>query len=166
MGEQLHFSMDGEFLTAIARDWFWNMDKPYKKCEELLLSCMMGGNEEEKRHVCQDIIEGRKKLVGVNEFELVDDNVHVRSLGQKVEELQHKMLVSQIREDMIVHPLKYIDRFAMSFDYDTLCKDVERHYIDYSYDSIKDYVIGDAGYLLVPEHDRNQVPRRKFRQPD
>ena len=49
MGEQLHFSMDGEFLTAIARDWFWNMDKPYKKCEELLLSCMMGGNEEEKR---------------------------------------------------------------------------------------------------------------------
>ena len=30
MGEQLHFSMDGEFLTAIARDWFWNMDKPYK----------------------------------------------------------------------------------------------------------------------------------------
>lgn len=48
MGEQLHFSMDGEFLTAIARDWFWNMDKPYKKCEELLLSCMMGGNEEKK----------------------------------------------------------------------------------------------------------------------
>lgn len=99
MGEQLHFSIDGEFLTAIARDWFWKMDKPYKKCEELLLSCMMGGNEEEKRHVCQDIIEGRKKLVGVNEFELVDDNVHVRSLGQKVEELQHKMLVNQIRED-------------------------------------------------------------------
>ena len=114
MGEQLHFSMDGEFLTAIARDWFWNMDKPYKKCEELLLSCMMGGNEEEKRHVCQDIIEGRKKLVGVNAFELVDDNVHVRSLGQKVEELQHKMLVNQIREDMIAHPLNYVDRFAMT----------------------------------------------------
>lgn len=114
MGEQLHFSMDGEFLTAIARDWFWNMDKPYKKCEELLLSCMMGGNEEEKRHVCQDIIEGRKRLVGVNEFELVDDNVHVRSLGQKVEELQHRMLVNQIREDMIAHPLNYVDRFAMT----------------------------------------------------
>lgn len=43
MGEQLHFSMDGEFLTAIARDWFWKMDKPYKKCEELLLSCMIAG---------------------------------------------------------------------------------------------------------------------------
>ena len=130
MGEQLHFSMDGEFLTAIARDWFWNMDKPYKKCEELLLSCMMGGNEEEKRHVCQDIIEGRKKLVGVNEFELVDDNVHVRSLGQKVEELQHKMLVNQIREDMIAHPLNYVDRFAMTDSYETLCTNAKHHYID------------------------------------
>ena len=137
MGEQLHFSMDGEFLTAIARDWFWNMDKPYKKCEELLLSCVMGGNEEEKRHVCQDIIEGRKKLVGVNEFELVDDNVHVRSLGQKVEELQHKMLVNQIREDMIAHPLNYVDRFAMTDSYETLCTNAKHHYIDEAFADIE-----------------------------
>ena len=146
MGEQLHFSMDGEFLTAIARDWFWNMDKPYKKCEELLLSCMMGGNEEEKRHVCQDIIEGRKKLVGVNEFELVDDNVHVRSLGQKVEELQPKMLVNQIREDMIAHPLNYVDRFAMTDSYETLCTNAKHHYIDCSYDGIKCFLYGKTGY--------------------
>lgn len=146
MGEQLHFSMDGEFLTAIARDWFWNMDKPYKKCEELLLSCMMGGNEEEKRYVCQDIIEGRKKLVGVNEFELVDDNVHVRSLGQKVEELQHKMLVNQIREDMIAHPLNYVDRFAMTDSYETLCTNAKHHYIDCSYDGIKCFLYGKTGY--------------------
>lgn len=138
--------MDGEFLTAIARDWFWNMDKPYKKCEELLLSCMMGGNEEEKRHVCQDIIEGRKKLVGVNEFELVDDNVHVRSLGQKVEELQHKMLVNQIREDMIAHPLNYVDRFAMTDSYETLCTNAKHHYIDCSYDGIKCFLYGKTGY--------------------
>lgn len=146
MGEQLHFSMDGEFLTAIARDWFWNMDKPYKKCEELLLSCMMGGNEEEKRHVCQDIIEGRKRLVGVNEFELVDDNVHVRSLGQKVEELQHRMLVNQIREDMIAHPLNYVDRFAMTDSYETLCTNAKHHYIDCSYDGIKCFLYGKTGY--------------------
>lgn len=146
MGKQLHFSMDGEFLTAIARDWFWNMDKPYKKCEELLLSCMMGGNEEKKRHVCQDIIEGWKKLVGVNEFELVDDNVHVRSLGQKVEELQHKMLVNQIREDMIAHPLNYVDRFAMTDSYETLCTNAKHHYIDCSYEGIKCFLYGKTGY--------------------
>ena len=146
MSERLNFAIDGEFLTNIARDWFWNMNKSYKKCEELLLSCMAGGSEEEKRHVCQDIIEGRKKLVGINEFELVDDNGKVRPLGQKVEELQRKMLVNQVREDMIAHPLKYLDRFAMPFDYDMFCRDVERDYIDGSYDGVKDYVIGDTGY--------------------
>lgn len=63
MGEQLHFSMDGEFLTAIERDWFWNMDKPYKKCEELLLSCMMGGNEEEKRMFARTLSKAGKDLL-------------------------------------------------------------------------------------------------------
>lgn len=42
MSEKLNFAIDGEFLTNIARDWFWNMNKSYKKCEELLLSCMAG----------------------------------------------------------------------------------------------------------------------------
>lgn len=51
MSERLNFAIDGEFLTNIARDWFWNMNKSYKKCEELLLSCMAGGSEEEKRHI-------------------------------------------------------------------------------------------------------------------
>lgn len=52
MSERLNFSIDGEFLTNVARDWFWNMNKPYKKCEELLFSCMEGGDKEEKRRVC------------------------------------------------------------------------------------------------------------------
>lgn len=146
MGEQLHFSMDGEFLTAIARDWFWNVDKPYKKCEELLLSCMVGDDDEQKRHICQDIIEGRKKLVGINEFELVDDNVRVRPITQKLEELQRKMLVSQIREDMIAHPLNYVDRFAMTDSYETLCNNAKHHYIDCSYHGIKSFLYGKAGY--------------------
>lgn len=51
MGEQLHFSMDGEFLTAIARDWFWNMDKPYKKCEELLLTGYADAQHSGSRHL-------------------------------------------------------------------------------------------------------------------
>lgn len=26
MSEKLNFAIDGEFLTNIARDWFWNMN--------------------------------------------------------------------------------------------------------------------------------------------
>lgn len=55
MSEKLNFAIDGEFLTNIARDWFWNMNKSYKKCEELLLSCMAGGSEEEKRHFARTL---------------------------------------------------------------------------------------------------------------
>ena len=97
-------------------------------------------------HINAQYIEGRKKLVGVNEFELVDDNVHVRSLGQKVEELQHRMLVNQIREDMIAHPLNYVDRFAMTDSYETLCTNAKHHYIDCSYDGIKCFLYGKTGY--------------------
>ena len=63
MGEQLHFSMDGEFLTAIARDWFWNMDKPYKKCEELLLSCMMGATRKKKGMFARTLSKAGKNLL-------------------------------------------------------------------------------------------------------
>lgn len=64
----------------------------------------------------------------------------------KMLDAMRKLLVNQIREDIIAHPLKYLDRFAMSFDYDTFCRDVERGYIEDSYDSVCDYIIGDTGY--------------------
>lgn len=81
--DELHFSIEGEFITNVARSWFWDEDKPYEKSEELLMSCMCGGSDTEKRVTCQDIIEGRKKLVGINEFELVDDNENVRPISKK-----------------------------------------------------------------------------------
>lgn len=65
---------------------------------------------------------------------------------QKVEELQHKMLVNQIREDMIAHPLNYVDRFAMTDSYETLCTNAKHHYIDCSYDGIKCFLYGKTGY--------------------
>ena len=37
---QLNFQIDGEFLTNIARNWFWKENKDYEKSEELLCSCM------------------------------------------------------------------------------------------------------------------------------
>lgn len=53
--DELHFSIEGEFITNVARSWFWDEDKPYEKSEELLMSCMCGGSDTEKRVTCQDI---------------------------------------------------------------------------------------------------------------
>ena len=39
---KISFSVEGEFITNLARDWFYNHKVPYKKVKELLLSCMAG----------------------------------------------------------------------------------------------------------------------------
>ena len=65
MKKSLSFSIDAAFLTDLARQWFWD-----EKCEELLMCCIDSSDiltADEKRHIYQDIIKGRKKLVGVNE---------------------------------------------------------------------------------------------------
>lgn len=38
--EYLQFKVDGEFVCKLARTWFWDENRPYEKCEELLLSCL------------------------------------------------------------------------------------------------------------------------------
>ena len=66
--ETIAFKVDGSFITDIARTWFWDENKPYEKCEELLLSCLGGTKStlDNLKWIVQQILEGRKKLVGVN----------------------------------------------------------------------------------------------------
>ncbi len=39
---EIVFNIDGNYITNLAREWFYLEKKPYKKVEELLLSCMCG----------------------------------------------------------------------------------------------------------------------------
>lgn len=112
--ETLSWSIDGEFICEIARTWFWDENRPYEKSEELLLSAL-GTDEitlEEKKRIAQDIIEGRKKLVGINTCTLEDDNERIRPISNKIEELKSKVLLNEIIEDMQVHALRYIDPYS------------------------------------------------------
>ena len=62
MEKTLHMSISGDFITRIARSWFWDENRPYEKSEALLL-CALNGNglsEDEMKVICRDIIEGRK----------------------------------------------------------------------------------------------------------
>ena len=43
--DYLQFKIDGEFICRLARTWFWDENRPYEKCEELLLDCL---NTDEK----------------------------------------------------------------------------------------------------------------------
>ncbi len=81
MGEiqTVSFSVHGDFITNIARLWYFDEDKPYSKCEELLLQCLAGTTltEKELKAIARDIMIGKKKLSGNTRdgtYGLQDDN--------------------------------------------------------------------------------------------
>lgn len=62
----LHWDVDGDFITNMARDWFYKERQPYSKVYELLLNCMQGSDEtieQLNRHV-DDILTFKSKLSG------------------------------------------------------------------------------------------------------
>lgn len=75
---KIGFDVEGEFITELARDWFYNHKVPYTKVKELLLSCM-AGTDIPKRKLIEyvgDILRFKKKFVGNtkdNTFALVED---------------------------------------------------------------------------------------------
>lgn len=62
----LRFGITGEFVTKIAREWFFLEGKDYKVVEELLLSCMCGTDipEGELKLMAQDILLGKAEFRG------------------------------------------------------------------------------------------------------
>lgn len=74
--KNLHFSVDGEFITKFARDRY--METNDKNVAIALLCRSLIGMP---RDVAEDIVLGKKKLIGVNEVSLEDDDVIVRPYG-------------------------------------------------------------------------------------
>lgn len=112
--ERIAFKVDGGFITTIARTWFWDENKPYEICEELLFNCL-GGTEstrDELKWIVQQILEGRKKLVGINEFELIDDNENIRPLSTKINNQFRKINIERIRTDMHNYMIAYVDPYS------------------------------------------------------
>lgn len=77
MSEALHFVIEGEFITKLAREAFW-LEQKYLYAEKLLLSCMYGTNlpEEQLKQNVKDILLGKRYLCGNSEtgITLKDDN--------------------------------------------------------------------------------------------
>ena len=112
--KHVSFQIDGEFVCDLARGWFWDEGREYAKCEELLLSCLVTDQItlEEKKKIVVEILEGRKKLVGVNHVSLVDDNARIRPLADKIEEYRKKEIIRKIEEDIQRRPLAYMDPYS------------------------------------------------------
>lgn len=64
--ETLCFSVQGEFITNIAREWIFYEGKEFEKIIDLLKSCMCESEMSEKqiRRYAEDVIIGRAELKG------------------------------------------------------------------------------------------------------
>lgn len=142
MKKSLSFSIDAAFLTDLARQWFWDEDRPYEKCEELLMCCIGSSDKltaDEKRHICQDIIEGRKKLVGVNECTIEEDGKRIRPISKKLEEQRMQILIREIKHDMEVHPLNYINYFSVDRNIEDFFDEYEKRGVVITKEIVESY---------------------------
>ena len=112
--KKLTFQIGGEYVCDLARTRFWEEDRPFEECERLLLGCLIadGVTLEERKNIAIEILEGRKKLVGTNTFQLVEDGEEIRPLSLKFKQYEREDMVRRIQADMEARPLAYIDRFA------------------------------------------------------
>ena len=89
MGESLSFSIEGKFITDLARQWFYDEHKPYDTCVELVTSCLVApeGVNVDIAGIARDVIIGRKQLVGVNSFLVEDDNFYDDKYDKSIKKL-------------------------------------------------------------------------------
>lgn len=142
MVQEVSFKVDGCFITDLARTWFWDENRPYETVEELLLSCLVADeiSLQQRKDIALSIIEGRKKLVGINQFDLIDDNVNVRPLYEKINELQKRAKIKEIEEDIFLNPLMYVDVYSTVKSYKDYLRiideNIEKEYMYKSYDNV------------------------------
>lgn len=111
----MKFSISGDYVTNHARDMYFLDRVEYKEAADFL-SNYLGGLDMTKTkldEIIKSILEGRKKLVGLNSFELVDDNENIRVISPISVALHKKEIIDSITHDVFYHADKYIDFYAM-----------------------------------------------------
>lgn len=65
--ERVYFSISGDFLTSQARDFV--LDNDWDRGLSFLMDSLVGITMEQ----CQSILDGSKKLIGINDLDMVDE---------------------------------------------------------------------------------------------
>lgn len=114
MTQQLQFIISGDFVTDIARTWFWKENQPYEKAENLLLDCLITDKLtlDERKAIARDILEYRKQLVGDNAFTIEDDPGPVRPITEKLKQLEFTSGVQALRQRLETDPLPFVDPYS------------------------------------------------------
>jgi hypothetical protein len=124
--EYLSFKIDGEWLTNFFRTRFWDEKCGYEKALYLIKESLGDIPED----ICIALLEGRKKLVGINEFDLVDDNENIRTLSSYIKEQENKININTIANNIIAYPYNYIDMYSSTTSMRWVELQLKYHYND------------------------------------
>lgn len=105
--------VSGEYVTEAARDMYWKDKCTYKEAERFLLGFLGGVEQKEQKKAAKDILEGRKKLKGINEFALIKDEACIRVISPISMVLHEKKAYESVKKDVENCPWKYIDWYAV-----------------------------------------------------
>lgn len=105
--EQLQFKIDTEWLCNFVRQRVWYEGLSYTDGLKTLVECLNGLSEE----IADDILKGKKKLVGINEGELVDDNKFAE-YKRYLERKEKSRAKKELEDHILLYPFNYIDPFA------------------------------------------------------
>jgi len=109
--KNVHFAVNAEDMCVMARHMLWeenhNLDDCLVFVEDLLMNPSV--DDEERRHIAIEILEGRKILRGVNEAELEEDGKHIRPISELVRRKEQVIYRHGLRDHMERFPYLYID---------------------------------------------------------
>jgi|GEM_PF-5881252 len=121
--EITHFSISGDWLTDIIREFFWVDEKPISEIIKLLkTSNLESSSDEEMEKLSIDIIEGRKRLYGINNLKIINDNRKnvKKSISSFIEKERKEKMLLEIHDDMEYHPLLYVDTYSTKVSLDLI----------------------------------------------
>lgn len=178
MAEQIGFKVDGSFITDISRTWFWNENRPYEVCEELLLNCLVTDQLtlDERKEIARDILEGKSKLTGINTFTVEDDGENVRPIYKKIDEQTRKIKIQELKFFMDGNMIDFVDPYSVFKDIEK-AKDLNVQtylqcatyfwYEDWAIDKeyLRPYEPGD-GMSFANENDNTDAGLWLYHHPD
>lgn len=121
--KEFTFSISGQFVTNLAREWFYLESRPLEKVMDLLLSCMCGTDmsEKELRRNAEDVLLGRAEFKGNtqdNSFRLVKYSPDEQpDIAGQFDIFERYSKESQIREDVEKERDKYLNWYNVAMEY-------------------------------------------------
>lgn len=115
--KKLHFSISGDFITTLARQWFWQEHKPLQTVIQLLHESLFATtpvSEQKKNKIIQDVIEYKSDICGVDEFTIQphEPDSDYSSIFQRISTLERDLMIERIKNDMQYSFGKYVDKWS------------------------------------------------------